>query len=83
MRLPPTDETVVCLVAFLLGMLRMTYSGDKVALATLDARQAVLDLGVSPDEFERVRMAVVEKWLGIEASSPIHGALGAGGDPNA
>ena len=82
MGLDPNYGTLVSLVSMLLGLLGMTYSGDKVALASYAAQDMAAALGVDPAEFERVRRIVVAKWLNIDATDVIHRALSAGGDPN-
>jgi hypothetical protein len=78
----PTEDTVKSLAAILLGLLDMTYSGDKVALASYAARKMAIDFGVDPDEFERVRAAIVEKWLERGKRNIMMQALGVPGNPD-
>jgi len=74
--------TVASLASLLVSLLEQTLSGDKIALASMSARRIAMGFGVPPDEFERVRKAVVSKWIELGERSPIMRALGAGGDPN-
>ena len=74
--LDATEETVVSLVALLAGLLRETTSGDAIFLAFAVAQKMALAQGVTEEEFDRVKEAVLEKWLQIATTDVRHKAFG-------
>ena len=74
--LDATEETVVSLVALLAGLLRETTSGDAIFLAVAVAQKMALAQGVTEEEFDRVKEAVLEKWLQIATTDVRHKAFG-------
>lgn len=68
-----SDETLVCLLATCLGLMREMLSGDAMLLAMVRARQEALNLGVDPLEFERVQEIVVRHWKAGRRANPLSG----------
>lgn len=68
-----SDETLICLLATCLGLMREMLSGDAMFLAMERARSEATKMGVDPAEFERVQEIVVRHWEAGRRANPLSG----------
>lgn len=69
--LPVTPETVTALAAMLVGLLREQLSEDALILSMYAARDMAEEMGVSDEEFDRVKTIVLTKWIEMKRRHPL------------
>lgn len=66
-------ETVIVLTAFLYSLFGYTLSGDVMVLSALQAEQEAKKMGVSKEDFDRIKKAILENWLKNRNANPLSG----------